>query len=177
MHTTHLITWLKENETTHLKIFLDSTQDAKDADRKKEVSSHNKKYYYLQAAQAIFMNNDDEHVRHFSQVQPDVFIKKIDHHIKNLKKAYNVENTRLGKTGAGMTYEGLQHNPSKVNLITLIVDSFPWWPDLHGFWKMNPGFNMKPSIADPGQDLEGEMLSTFQFGNTGSDASSINETE
>jgi hypothetical protein len=82
VRTTRLIAWLKENKTARLKIFSDSTQDAKDADRKKEVSSHNKNYYYLQAAQAIFMNDDDEHVRHFSQVQPEVFIKKIDRRIK-----------------------------------------------------------------------------------------------
>jgi hypothetical protein len=62
VHTTRLIAWLKENETARLKIFSDSTQDAKDADRKKEVLSHNKNYYYLQAAQAIFMNDNDEHV-------------------------------------------------------------------------------------------------------------------
>ena len=62
MCTTHLIAWLKENETTHLKIFSDSTQDAKDADHKKEVSFHNKKYYYLQATQVIFMNDNDEYV-------------------------------------------------------------------------------------------------------------------
>ncbi|KAH0834608.1 hypothetical protein J3R83DRAFT_10063 [Lanmaoa asiatica] len=170
VRTTRLITWLKENETARLKIFSDSTQDAKDADRKKEVSSHNKNYYYLQAARAIFMNDDDEHVQHFSQVRPEVFVKKIDHRIKEY-------NARLGKTGAGMTYEELQRDPSKVNLITSIVDSFPWWPELHGFWRTNPGFNAKPSVADPGQDLEGEALAIFQLGNTGSGASSANETE
>jgi hypothetical protein len=82
VRTTCLIVWLKENETACLKIFSDSTQDAKDADRKKEVSSHNKNYYYVQAAQAIFMNDNNKHVQHFSQVQPKVFIKKINHHIK-----------------------------------------------------------------------------------------------
>ena len=62
VHTTCLV--VKENETARLKIFLDSTQDAKDADCKKEVSSHNKNYYYLQAAQVIFVNNNDKHVQH-----------------------------------------------------------------------------------------------------------------
>jgi hypothetical protein len=36
---------------------------------------------------------------------------------------------------------------------------------------------VKPSVADPGQDFEGEALSIFQFGNTGSGASSANDTE
>ena len=62
-------------------------------------------------------------------------------------------------------------------MIASIVDLFPWWPNLHGFWRTNPGFNTKPSVADPGQDLEGDVLSIFQLGNTGSGASSANETE
>ncbi|KAI9460063.1 hypothetical protein HD554DRAFT_2028942 [Boletus coccyginus] len=33
----------------------------------------------------------------------------------SLKKVYNTENMRLGKTGAGMTYEDLQHDLLKVN--------------------------------------------------------------
>ena len=60
--TTCLIAQLMENETTCPKIFSASIQDAKDADHKKEVSSHNKNYYHLQAAQANFMNDDDKHV-------------------------------------------------------------------------------------------------------------------
>ena len=60
--TTCLIARLKENETTCPKIFSASIQDANDADHKKEVSSHNKNYYYLQAAQANSMNDDDKHV-------------------------------------------------------------------------------------------------------------------
>jgi hypothetical protein len=36
----------------------------------------------------------------------------------SLKKAYNTENTRLNKTGTGMTYEDLQCDPSKVNPIS-----------------------------------------------------------
>jgi hypothetical protein len=61
----------------------------------------------------------------------------------------------------------------------MIVESFPWWPDLHGFWRTNPGFNMLPAIADSDQDFEQEALSLFRLGNlaTGSDPSSANETD
>ncbi|KAF8546000.1 hypothetical protein OG21DRAFT_1393387, partial [Imleria badia] len=79
--TTRLITWFKENEAARLKLFSDSTQDAKDSSRKKEVSSHSRGYYYAEAAKAIFANDDDEDVRHCSQVQPDLFATKIDHRI------------------------------------------------------------------------------------------------
>ena len=39
----------------------------------------------------------------------------------SLKKAYNAENMRLSKMGTGMPYEDLQHDPSKVNLISTFL--------------------------------------------------------
>jgi len=80
--TTRLIAWLKENESARIKIFSDSTQDARDSNRRKEVSSHNKNHYYLEAAKVIFANDVDEDVQHFSQVRPDLFVRKIDRRIK-----------------------------------------------------------------------------------------------
>ena len=65
-----------------LKIFSDSMQDAKDANRKKEVSGHSRSYYYAEAAKAIFANDENLDVHHCSQVQPDLFASKIDHKIK-----------------------------------------------------------------------------------------------
>ena len=65
-----------------LKLFSDSTQDAKDLNCKKEVSGRVRGYYYSEAAKAIFTNDDDLDVRHCSQVQPDLFAMKIDHRIK-----------------------------------------------------------------------------------------------
>ncbi|KAF8545772.1 hypothetical protein OG21DRAFT_1491936 [Imleria badia] len=114
-----------------------------------------------------------------SQVQPDLFATKINRRIKDLCKAYNAENKKLGQTGVGMTYESLQSDLSKSNILAMIIESFPWWPDLHGFWRTNPGFNMLPAIADSDQDFEQEALSLFRLGNlaTGSDPSSANETD
>ena len=80
--TPKLITWFKENEAARLKLFSDSTQDAKDSNRKKEVSGWSRSYYYSEAAKAIFTDNDDLDVRHCSQVRPDLFATKIDRRIK-----------------------------------------------------------------------------------------------
>ncbi|KAF8120518.1 hypothetical protein EV363DRAFT_1139344, partial [Boletus edulis] len=144
-----------------LKIFSDSTQDAKDANRKKEVSGRSRTSYYSDAAKAIFANDENLDVRHCSQVRPDLFASKIERRIRDLRQAYSAENKKLGQTGMGMTYEELQSDPSKSNLLDSIVDSFPWWPDLHGFWRTNPGINTSPAVADPDQDLEQEALGLF----------------
>ena len=80
--TTRLIAWFKENEAARLKLFSDSTQDARDSNRKKEVSGRSRSYYYAEAAKAIFANDEDSDVRHCSQVRPDLFATKIDRRIK-----------------------------------------------------------------------------------------------
>ena len=61
--------------------------------------------------------------------------------------------------------------------VASIIESFPWWPDLNGFWRTNPRFNTSPAVADQDQDLEQEALSLFQLGNLATDASSANETD
>jgi hypothetical protein len=42
------------------------------------------------------------------------------------------------------------------------LEAFPWWPDLHGWWRTNPAFNTAFSTADPGQDFASAALQHFQ---------------
>ena len=42
------------------------------------------------------------------------------------------------------------------------LQAFPWWPDLHGWWRTNPAFNTAFSTADPGQDFASAALQHFQ---------------
>ncbi|KAF9231676.1 hypothetical protein BU15DRAFT_68131 [Melanogaster broomeanus] len=69
-----------------------------------------------------------------------------------------------------MSYEDLVADPTKSNIIQKLVDSFPWWPDLHGWWRKNPAYNNSSAgfIADSGQNLETETLLTFKRGGEGS---------
>ncbi|KAF9234182.1 hypothetical protein BU15DRAFT_65925 [Melanogaster broomeanus] len=94
----------------------------------------------------------------------------INRRIQDLRKKYNEVNNKLGQTGAGMSYEDLVADPTKSNIIQKLVDSFPWWPDLHGWWRKNPAYNNSSAgfIADSGQNLETETLLTFKRGGEGS---------
>ena len=53
-----------------------------------------------------------------------------------------------------------------------ITRVFPWWPTLHSWWRTNPGYNTVFSIADGGQDLEGQALVLFKLGLTVSETDS-----
>ncbi|KAG1728138.1 hypothetical protein EDD22DRAFT_853307 [Suillus occidentalis] len=63
--------------------------------------------------------------------------------------------------GAGLTYDELQKNPQTKTLIDSQLSKFPWWPDLHGWWRTNPAYNTVCSTADPGQNYESAALQHF----------------
>ena len=53
------------------------------------------------------------------------------------------------------------HNLHRFFLDKLLA-VFPWWADLHGWWRTNPAYNTAFSTADPGQDFSAEALSAFR---------------
>ncbi|KAG2107576.1 hypothetical protein BD769DRAFT_1392940 [Suillus cothurnatus] len=58
-------------------------------------------------------------------------------------------------------YDELQKNPHTKTLIDLQLNKFPWWPDLHGWWRTNPAYNTVFSTADSGQNYESAALQHF----------------
>jgi hypothetical protein len=75
--TTKLLDWCLENESAHIKMFSDSTQEAKGEGRKKEIRSTSKNYYFKQAAQAIFANDPNTELTELSQSHPQEFVSRI----------------------------------------------------------------------------------------------------
>ncbi|KAG2337325.1 hypothetical protein BDR05DRAFT_1005139 [Suillus weaverae] len=111
-------------------------KDAKEQGRKKKQSGSPKETYYAQLANAIFLNDED----------PEF-------------------NKSLKQTGAGLTYDELQKNLQTKALIDSQLSKFPWWPDLHGWWRTNPAYNTVFSTADPGKNYESAALQHFRVPN------------
>ncbi|KIJ05855.1 hypothetical protein PAXINDRAFT_35395, partial [Paxillus involutus ATCC 200175] len=151
--TTRLIKWCKENKSARIRLFSDSTQDAKDAGRKKEVSDVSKKDYYWGIPDTARQWTREEVLRYSCMRQDGRAC-----YMSLLCKKYNEVNSKLGQTGAGMSYEDLVADPSKSNIIQKLVESFPWWPELHGWWRKNPAYNTAYCVADSGQNLAAEAL-------------------
>ena len=80
--TTRLLDWCLENEAACIKIFSDSTQEAKDSGWKREVPTHSKNYYLQQAASAIFANDPNEQVWELSKMDLGEFASRIARHLK-----------------------------------------------------------------------------------------------
>jgi hypothetical protein len=60
--TTRLLDWCTENDAARIKLFSDSTQDAREEGCSKLVAGHSKASYLREAAKAVFTNDNDTDV-------------------------------------------------------------------------------------------------------------------
>ncbi|KIK19893.1 hypothetical protein PISMIDRAFT_50986, partial [Pisolithus microcarpus 441] len=157
--TSRLIGWCKTYLDTWIKLFSDSHQEAVNEGHQRQQMSAQKEVYLQQAAAAIFTHDHDVHIRQLYAQYPSVFIKPVKNCFQScfrLRKKYNEANKTLGSTGAGLTAAELRENPEQKKLLDKITENFPWWEDLHGFWRNNPSYNTVFSTANPGQDFTAE---------------------
>ncbi|KAG1826512.1 hypothetical protein EV424DRAFT_1319709, partial [Suillus variegatus] len=157
--TSRLIEWCKANDEARIKLFSDSAKDAKEEGRPRQQMSTQKKNHIQQLAAAIFTNDEDPTIRALYEEHPLSFIKPVESQFFRLRKKYNAVNKGLGQTGAGVkSVEELDADPCTKNLVAQLLLQFPWWSDLHGWWRMNPSYNTAFSTADPGQDFASKAL-------------------
>ncbi|KAH7911778.1 hypothetical protein BJ138DRAFT_979870, partial [Hygrophoropsis aurantiaca] len=153
--TSRLIAWCRENPIDRIKLFSDSLEDAKEDGRDKAQAKGSKSEFYLKIAKAVFDSDDEEQaVRDHFLKYPNDFVTPVASRFKTLKSKYNTFNSELKQTGAGLRAEDeLRRDPKTNTLIDHLLQKFPWWPDLHGWWRQIPSFNANYSTADGGQDF------------------------
>ncbi|KIJ10707.1 hypothetical protein PAXINDRAFT_36724, partial [Paxillus involutus ATCC 200175] len=158
--TDRLVEWCQQNPNAHLQLFSNSTQGAKEEGRHKEQARRTKNAYYVQLAEAIFGQDDNPELCAYSKTTPSLFNTVIQRSLPcyllcslrlSLRKKYNKINNELGQTGAGKTYEELIVEPRSANVVESALKGFPWWQDLHGWWRTNPAYNTAYSTAEGGQ--------------------------
>ncbi|KIM66823.1 hypothetical protein SCLCIDRAFT_52758, partial [Scleroderma citrinum Foug A] len=123
--TTRLITYCKDNNDFHLKLFSDSTEEVNQQGRTRRQlgTSHNNAYQTL--TRAVFEHDCD----------PE--LKQAAVHFR-LHTQYKKINSQLGASGVGIDIEELRADPNHAHLLARLTETFPWWEDLHGWWKNNP---------------------------------------
>ncbi|KAG1828920.1 hypothetical protein EV424DRAFT_1306111, partial [Suillus variegatus] len=156
--TARLIKWCKINQDARLKIFSDSAKDAKEEGRTRQQMTTQKNTYMQQLAESVFEGDEDLKVREYFQAHPLAFVKPIQGRFTSLRKKYNEINLQLGQAGAGLSFEELNENEKTRTLLDRLLQTFPWWVDLHGWWRTNPAYNTSFSTADPGQDFSAEAM-------------------
>ncbi|KIK14152.1 hypothetical protein PISMIDRAFT_17488 [Pisolithus microcarpus 441] len=107
------------------------------------------------------MHDHDLHIWQLYAQYPSIFIKLIKSWFQLLCKKYNDANKTLGATRAGLTAMELREKLEMKRLLNKILDTFPWWEDLHGFWRTNLPYNTVFSTGDLGQDFVMEAQQFF----------------
>ncbi|KAJ7888863.1 hypothetical protein B0H14DRAFT_3855863 [Mycena olivaceomarginata] len=70
--------------------------------------------------------------------------------------------TRLGATGAGLHPDKVREDSKLASLIDKVRDDFPWWEELHAFWRELPNYNpVGVQSSEPGTDHAGEAAGLF----------------
>jgi hypothetical protein len=80
--TDRLIGWLEENPTDRIKLFSDSSQDARAANRRKIVGKESKMYIYIKIANAVFSADDNPQIRDGYMHHMDKFARAVENRLQ-----------------------------------------------------------------------------------------------
>jgi hypothetical protein len=80
--TDRLIGWLEENPTDRIKLFSDSSQDARAANRRKIVGKESKMYIYIKIANTVFSADDNPQIRDGYMHHMDKFARAVENRLQ-----------------------------------------------------------------------------------------------
>ncbi|KIM66840.1 hypothetical protein SCLCIDRAFT_48456, partial [Scleroderma citrinum Foug A] len=136
--TTRLITYCKDHNDFHLKLFLDSTEEATQQGWPRRQLTTSRDHAYQTLACAVFEHDSDPELKQAVVAHPTLFVAPMKRRFNTLCTHYNKINAQLGASGVGIDIEDLRADPNRANLLARLTVTFPWWEDLHGWWKNNP---------------------------------------
>ncbi|KAJ7251956.1 hypothetical protein C8J57DRAFT_1077703 [Mycena rebaudengoi] len=137
--TDMLITYLSENPVFRRKLFSDSTAEARKRGEAKVVAKDGKPQQYAVLAKVIFENDPGEQARYANDKKK--YADSIETRLRRLKKEYKEWVETLGATGAGLDPDSVISDSPIANLMDEIRNKWPWWDDLHAFWRELPNYN------------------------------------
>jgi hypothetical protein len=142
MWTFTMINYLTEHPSFRIKFFGgDATKDATEEGRPKIQGKDGKGVMMATLAQHIFEENESPDIASQYKENPARFTASLGSHIQTLKKTYQTHVTSLGATGAGLDPSAVVAGSAEANKFEEIRKSFPFWDDLHGFWRELPSYN------------------------------------
>ncbi|KAJ6548524.1 hypothetical protein B0H19DRAFT_1074377 [Mycena capillaripes] len=159
--TDSLVTYLSDNPDFRRKLFSDSTAEAKKEQRLKLVAKDGKSAQYAVLAKFIFEEDPKEQARYLND--PSKYATSVETRIRRLKKEYKVHIEVLGATGAGLQPGDVEPGSNVASLIDRIVASWPWWTELHSFWRELPSYNpIGVQSSQPGTDHASAAADLFE---------------
>ncbi|KAJ7836701.1 hypothetical protein B0H14DRAFT_2589599 [Mycena olivaceomarginata] len=169
-----LVNWVKNLQWTHSlvaylcahpdvrrKLFSDSTAEAKKEKRKKDVAKDGKAVQHGVLAQAIFEDDPSERARYAND--PTKYATSVETRLRRLKGEYKTHLETIGATGAGIDPFEVKDGTKLASLIDRIRIEWPWWDDLHSFWRELPSYNpIGVQSSEHGTDHASAAADVFQ---------------
>ncbi|KAJ7114784.1 hypothetical protein C8R44DRAFT_880859 [Mycena epipterygia] len=135
--TDRMVQYLCENPTFRMKLFSDSTAEDKKEKRAKQ-------------RQGGPMWNTGE------------YATSVETCLRRLKKDYQKLLERIGATGAGLNPSHIRVGSNLASIFDEVREEFPWWDDLHAFWRELPNYNpIGVQSSEPGTDHAGAAAQLF----------------
>ncbi|KAJ7187546.1 hypothetical protein GGX14DRAFT_306442, partial [Mycena pura] len=152
--TDMLVEYLSENPEFRIKLFSDSTAEAKKEDRKKQVAKDGKAVQCAVLAKYIFEDDEQEQARYAND--PAKFAGTVETRLRRLKKDYILMLRKIGATGAGLDPDQVREGSKLASVFDEVREEFPWWDELHAFWRELPNYNpIGVQSSEPGTDHAG----------------------
>ncbi|KAJ7030932.1 hypothetical protein C8F04DRAFT_1263430 [Mycena alexandri] len=132
--TDHLVKYLTDNSEFRRKLFSDSTAEAK---KRRPHQIHR-----------------ERRLKHPEPARYTNYPRKTGLTVFNrLKWDYQKRVQRIGATGAGLNPTSVKEGTALASLIDEVRNGFPWWDELHGFWRELANYNpVGVQSSEPGTD-------------------------
>ncbi|KAJ7443069.1 hypothetical protein B0H11DRAFT_2204324 [Mycena galericulata] len=159
--TRSIITYLTDNPPFRIKLFSDSTADAKQDGRAKLVGKDGKPQQFAILGAYVFSEDPKEQARYANN--PGKYATSVETRMRRLKKEYKAWVEILGATGAGLQPAQVIPGSKIESLLGDIRSKWPWWDDLHPFWRELPNYNpVGVQSSEPGKDHAADAESLFK---------------
>ncbi|KAJ7851212.1 hypothetical protein B0H13DRAFT_2400067 [Mycena leptocephala] len=128
---------------------------------KKLVGKDGKPQQYALLAKNIFQEDPKEQARYANN--PGKYTTATETRLRRLKNEYKDLVKKLGATGAGLNPAHIKVGSEIEGLIGKIREDWPWWDELHSFWRELPNYNpVGIQSSEPGTDHAAEASNLFQ---------------
>ncbi|KAJ7189670.1 hypothetical protein GGX14DRAFT_580529 [Mycena pura] len=156
-----IVEYLNDNPSFRIKLFSDSTADAKKEKRPKQTAKDGKAVQFGVLAKHIFADDPKEQARYAND--PAKYATSTETRLRRLKKEYQGYLERVGATGAGLDPARVYAGSTLANVFEEIREEWPWWDDLHAFWRELPNYNpIGVQSSEPGTDHASAAATLFE---------------
>ncbi|KAH8797795.1 hypothetical protein DL96DRAFT_897817 [Flagelloscypha sp. PMI_526] len=169
------IEYLTNNVPFRLKMFSDSTQAARAENRARVQGKDGRDVMFGHLAEPVFthptfVETEPQLAKEYKE-NPKRFVQSIKQRFARLRDDYRKHAVKLKATGGGVLPEDQQ-----TNIIEQIKEEFPFWDDLHAFWRELPNYS-PIAVSSSERDIDHASRAASLFNTDKSKVGDLEEEE